>query len=175
MKVIYIKILICAMKVFFYGLCSGQSICKDVSDEVFKGTSQKNVDSTIYAKGKVVIPCLIDLIDLNKKGAMGYQNINSSSIHSFTLNNYLGIRAAYLIDMICSSDYIRDASKRRYNYGVIVKLDTNGDEIMEPLSYKDMIQIQKKYLKWWKKNKDNPLSIIRDNRESILGKGYKWI
>jgi hypothetical protein len=80
-----------------------------------------------------------------------------------------------LVDYILSKDSVETVNKtwrkeedllhwaeltkpyRIYNIGVIVKQNENHKLILYPLTSKDMIEIKKMYLNWWKNNKDNYL------------------
>ena len=46
---------------------------------------------------------------------------------------------------------------RIYNYGIIVKQDKSGNAILEPLTYDDMVIIEKMYVDWWNKNKEKSI------------------
>lgn len=168
--------------------CKGQDKCDDLYKYIFTNTAQKNVYYNTYLMGKGPIPCLIDFIDTNKISMVGFQDPKSSTIHSFTFKNYIGIDAAYLIELILSKDSIEITKGddweqkvkpyRIYGYGIIVKTK-NNEPILEPLNYEDMKAIQAIYLKWWQSNKDKPIELLRkewkENKHILENSPYKWI
>ena len=144
---------------------------------------------------KQVIPSFIDSIDTPRKSLIGFKNPMSSYIGNYHFNQS-GIRYAYNIDYILSKDSIETVSKtwnddedflhwaeltkpyRIYNIGVIVKQDENNNPILEPLTHKDMIEIKKMYIDWWKKNKNKSIETLREEfrqGNKILKLPYVWI
>jgi len=166
----------------------GQNKCDELSKFIYTNTESKNVYNETYLMGKDAIPCLIDLIDINKKTLVGFQDPKSSTIYPFTFNNQIGIKAAYLIEFILSKDSI-EAIKgveweqkikpyRIYQYGVIVKKE-NNTPVLEPLNYDDMKELKEIYSKWWQLNKEKPLELLRKewkgNNLILNNSCYKWI
>ncbi|MDJ1473643.1 hypothetical protein [Xanthocytophaga flava] len=147
-----------------------------------------NIYYEVHPKGKSAIPCLLDLIDTDRKSFVGFQDPESSSVNSFSSNNYSGINVAYLVELILAKDSIvvRKSSTwktqvepyRIYTYGVIVK-NVNNSPLLRPLEYSDMKTLKDIYLAWWKLNKNKSIEQLR--RDWKAGKGplatskYKWI
>src|SRR5205809_2037743 len=78
------------------------------------------------------IPYLIDVIDKNEKGFVGFDDSLSSRFFPFHLN-YVGIRAAYMIEFILADTN----AVKIFQYGVIVKKANNQSQ-MAALSLRDM-------------------------------------
>lgn len=122
--------------------------------------------------GKNGIPFLINAIDNNKKGYLGFRDVTDQNLYFFYYN-YVGLRAAYMIEFILSGS----DKTRIYNYGVIVK-SKNGVLQMDTLSYPDIQNIKSIYLKWWEKNKDKPLGILQrewqNKNNPLKDSQYYW-
>lgn len=151
----------------------------------------------IYKYAKEVIPYLINNMDKNQQTSLTqFINPIESNIPKFIMNNQIGIRYAYLIELILSKDSIETVNKtwnkeedwlhwaeqtkpyRIYNIGIIVKQDKYHKPILEPLKPKDMVVIKKMYINWWKKNKQNSIEKLRDDYRSgkkIIKFPYTWI
>jgi hypothetical protein len=144
-------------------------------------TEQQLVDYHEYAQffkmDKDIFLILIEKIDTNRKfGIVGFEpRPEQSYIPNGLLNNYLGIRAAYLIELLLSRDSYNLQEKRRvYGYALIVK-DDNYDR----LSYQDMVEIKRIYLNWWNENNHKTLQQLRaewkEGKRPLSGQPYKWI
>lgn len=168
--------------------CKGQYKCDELYKFIFLNTAQRNVYYETHKIGKDAIPCLVDFIDMDKKTFVGFQDPKSSTIHPFTSNNYIGIKAAYLIEFILSKDSIvtvksddweqKSKPYRIHEFGVIVKIK-NNEPILEPLDYEDMKVLKEIYFKWWQLNKDKPIELLRkewkENKHILDNSYYKWI
>lgn len=129
-------------------------------------------DAKLYKEfksyGKKANPFLIDVIDTEKNGFMGYNDPESSAAYAH--HNCVGIRTAYMIEYILSGlnkDQI-------YENGLVVKKD---NEFLG-LTFADMKEVKKIYEKWWLKNQNRPLaSLIKTWKagNSILkNSDYRW-
>lgn len=158
--------------------------------------SASHLYETILLQNKSIIPCLIDSIDILEEGFVGFQNPISSTLHAFTIGNQRGINYAYLIEFILSRDTIESVKHtwgadqnlshwdetikpyRIYEYGVIVKKDSNGNPMSDALTHDDMIVIKSFYSEWWRANKNKPFEVLREERKKgarILKDPYIWI
>lgn len=168
--------------------CKGQEKCDELYNFIFTNTGEKNVYSDVHSMGKDVIPCLISFIDRDKKSVVGFQDPKSSTIHSFTFKNYIGIKAAYLIEFILSKDTVESVKSnyweqqtKPYNlfgYSIIVRTE-NDNPILKPLDYEDMKVLKGIYLKWWQLNKGKSIEVLRkewkENKRILNYSKYKWI
>lgn len=173
--------------------CKGQNVfdCRILSK--FNGSETYKY---VLSKKKEIIPCLIEHIDIEEKGIVAFIDPSSSHLYSYMCSNKLGINYAYYIDYILSKDSIETVDKiwndnedflywkeiikpyRIYNLGIIVKQDENNKPILEPLSYKDMVNIKEMYLDWWEKNKEKSIEMLREDfrkGNKILKLPYVWI
>jgi hypothetical protein len=174
--------------------CNGQNVC-DCS------LLEKSLSSVTYEEAlslnKQIISCLIDSIDTQRRlFFIGFQNPISSYVEEYQMNNQAGIKYAYLIDYILSKDSVETVNRtwneeedwvhwaeltkpyRIYNVSVIVKQDKNDKMILEPLTHKDMVEIKRMYLQWWKQNKDKPIETMKKEfrkGNKILQLPYVWI
>jgi hypothetical protein len=134
----------------------------------------------IVSYGKKAVPYLINVIDTDSTGSVGYHDPSSSELYLFNIN-YIGLRAAYLIEIILSGKKIATLFPydvgEIYQYGVIVKVQ-KGNPIMKSLEIEDMIEIKKIYKKWWETNKLNSLKKLRENwrnkKRVLKGTSYTW-
>jgi hypothetical protein len=182
------KKLFFALVFLSFTACRDQTKCNGLYRLTFGGPGQTNNYTKVFLQGKSAIPCLIDLIDKDNKSFVGCLNPLSSYIPPFIINNYIGINAAYLIELILSSNSLlgdsstdwRDATNsfKIYHYCVIVKIKGNKP-VLEPLHYHDMKAIKGIYLDWWEANKDKPIQELRkmrtDNNHILDGSNYQWI
>ncbi|MGV3765222.1 MAG: hypothetical protein ACO1NW_03800 [Chitinophagaceae bacterium] len=144
----------------------------------FSLVQKERIDTTpdFYASfskfGKEIIPYLIDVIDKNETGFLGFQDLSSSKIH-FVHNNYVGIRAAYVIEHILSNS----KKERIFNYCVIVRI-VNGEPEMKSLNLEDMKSLKKIYYDWWTKNRHKSLqNLLKDwnsNKRPLDNSIYAW-
>jgi hypothetical protein len=168
--------------------CKEQKKCDELYKFLFVNTGQENIFNETYLMGKDIIPCLIDFIDINKKTFIGFQDPKSSNIYPFISDNYIGIRAAYLIEFVLSKDTITTSKSdlweqeiepyRIYKYGVIVNTQ-NKEPIPKSLNSEDIKVLKEIYLKWWQSNKEKPLEQLRkewkENKHILDNSSYKWI
>jgi hypothetical protein len=171
------------------GLC-GQSN-KSVVIERYLNKNTKD-SSSFYLKiqnnWKTYLPQIIEYIDTNKKGEVGFHSDYSSLIEEYTHNNYKGIDAAYLIEFLLAKDVlsvsktsISTADRSPFNIyglGVIVKKRVGCIE-KKPLEFEDMVIIKRLYTEWWNINKGKTLEQLRDevkkNGGALFKSEYMWI
>lgn len=150
---------------------------------------------TVYIRGIKAIPCLIDHLDDSKNSPFGFKNPKSSYIPSFFLKgNQIGIKYAYLIELILAKDTLEsspdfdwnknnweEATKpyRIYDYCVIVRKDENQKPIEDILTNDDMKKIKLIYLAWWKKNQNKSIEQLRNdykqNGSILKDSDYMWV
>ncbi|MGK2864424.1 MAG: hypothetical protein ACSLE0_21005 [Chitinophagaceae bacterium] len=127
----------------------------------------------LKAVGKKAIPLLINVIDTDSLGFVGFQDFNSSTLHLFH-HDYVGIRAAYIIEYILADTN----SIRLYEFGVIVKKNESGKLEMKSLSFKDVKAIKGIYEEWWRKNKNESMKELSNSwkaRKRVLdGSDFVW-
>ena len=161
--------------IFSFALnCSAQ----DNLDELTSSLVQKErIDSSdLYLKfsklGKEAIPYLINVIDKEEMGFVGFQDFNSSTLYPIHFN-CVGIRAAYMVDYILANKN----NQRLFNYCVIVKVIDNKS-IMQPLTYDDMRSIKALYKDWWEKNKLKSIVELTEdwnnNKRPLTNSEYAW-
>lgn len=152
------------------GSCKSQTVIAEKAKLIVKEEAQE--DAKLYkefkAYGKKAIPYLIDVIDTEKKGFMGYNDPESSAAYAH--HNCVGIRAAYMIEYILSGS----SKDQIYENGLIVK----KSNIYLDLTFADMKEVKKIYEKWWQKNKNKPLTSLTKSWKagnSILkNSDYRW-
>lgn len=150
---------------------SVESLVKRLTDGQFvKDTS---LELEFKRIGKSAIPYLINAIDKNRKGFVGFQSLSSSDL-SLTANNYVGIRAAYMIECILSDS----TNTQIYDKGVIVR--KSKDKIIhKPLEYDDVIKIKRIYSEWWDKNKAKSIeqlkTDLKENKGILDNPYYVWM
>lgn len=168
--------------------CKTKSKCSDLSLRIFTKVLNESDYKNLWIEGKEAIPCLIKLIDVHEKFMVGMLDPRSSYIPPFMFQNYRGIDAAYLIELILSTDSLTLGnvvdlketinSYKIYHYCVIVKTEQTKP-ILEPLNYQDIQAIEGIYLDWWGKNKNKSILVLRQEwkeHKRILDKSsYTWI
>lgn len=136
------------------------------------GISFPLLDS-IMAMPPTIIPALIKGITDDSDAWVGVVDPSSSYLGPyFALSkNRKGIINAFLIDFYLFKDRIGIIPA-----SIIVKLDAQGNEIMAPLSKRDMRIIQKQYQAWWNEHKDLPIETLREefHKSGILKPPYVW-
>lgn len=184
----YYKYIFLILMLSPFNCFKGKTKCDELYKFIYTNTAEKNIIYQIHLMGKDAIPCLIDFIDLDKKSVVGFQDPKFSTIYPFIINNYIGIKAGYLIEFILAKDSVENVSidvwenetnpYLLFDYCVIVKTD-NNKPILEPLDYKDTKVLKDIYLKWWKTNKDKPIELLRkewkENKHILDNSTYKWI
>lgn len=151
--------------------CSGQETLKELTDTLLRWPA-----IGLYSKfskfGKKAIPYLINVIDKDKIGYVGFQDLRSSRIYPIHCN-YVGIRAAYMVDCILANRN----GKQLFYYSVIVKVIDNKP-VMEALTYHDMKRIKVLYKKWWRTNKSKSLAELTEdwnkNKRPLANSKYRW-
>lgn len=148
--------------------------------------SQKEAILELFKNGKDSIPSLIDSIECNKKIMLMFTNPRLSFRRDDVMNGYAGIASAYVIEFILAKDRIderaywsgffllgSDIDNYIYSTGVIIK--KNGDSIRSS----DLSKIRLIYKIWWKKNRDKPIEVLREewkqNNRPLTGSKYRWI
>lgn len=123
--------------------------------------------------GKEAIPYLIEAINHKKMGFVGFGDPMSSKIQSFHYN-YVGIRAAYMIEYILSGA----KEPRLYHYAVIVK-SSDPEFRMETLNEADLEKVKAIYEQWWALNRDKTLNELivgwKANSRPLINQDYKWV
>jgi hypothetical protein len=167
--IIHFVILFCCIK------CESQP---EIAQQVNLLVQKERHDSdTLYKKfrqyGVHAIPHLIDVIDKNEKGFVGFGDPMSSYIYPYHFN-YVGIRAAYLIEYILADTN----SVRIYYYGIIEKKGM-GRFGRDSLSLNDMKAIKTAYTQWWEKRKQQPLKELNKEWKSndsltLSNSHYVW-
>lgn len=119
------------------------------------------------------IPELINVIDADEKGPVGFVDEYSSHSPVPYMNNYVGIRAAYAIEYLVS-----DTTKiKQLKNGVILKIQ-NNDPVWATLSLSDMKEIKNIYANWWSKNKNKSITELRNdwdlNKLILKSPKFKW-
>ncbi|CAN5746524.1 hypothetical protein BH10BAC2_BH10BAC2_44010 [soil metagenome] len=157
----------------FLGCQNQNNISKEVNILVQK---ERKDDEELFEKfkgyGEDAIPYLIAVIDKEEKGFLGFNDPLSSKLYLFNYN-YVGLRAAYMIELI-----LADTSNYKiYEYAVIVKKEFNEPQ-MTALSAVDMKELKNIYEKWWDSNKLKPLKELskewKANKRIIDGSSYLW-
>lgn len=120
-----------AILLFSFIICKGQNNKNcNFLENVSLGNITAEKYNEIFMSGKNSIPYLIDLIDTdNKELIIGFQDPLSSVVNPF-MTNYVGMKYAYLIELILSQDRIEVAKGNDwremispyhiYKYGIIV-------------------------------------------------------
>ena len=147
-----------------------QKLCRSLGEK--KATDTEWLYSKIKSSRKESIPYLIDIVGVQKKGFVGFQDFKSSVFYPVH-ENYCGIRAAYMIERILANQ----DEKKLFNLCVIVRLKDNQAE-MKALSYDDMKDIQKIYGDWWEENKLKSVLELsqdwNDGHRPLTGSIYVW-
>ena len=170
-KSVLLKYLIFSiLAVVIFGSCKSQTVIAEKAKLLVKEEAYD--DAKLYKEfksyGKKAIPYLIEVIDTEKKGFMGYNDPESSAAYAH--HNCVGIRAAYMIEYILSGS----SKSQIYENGLIVK----KSNIYLDLTFAEMKEVKKIYEKWWLKNQNTPLtSLIKSWKagNSILkNSDYCW-
>ena len=158
----------------------GQSVDNKIQHLLHPQKGDTNVTSELLSYGTDAIPHLIKVIDVKEKGFMGFQDPRSSFIADGTIHNSLGIRAAYVIELILAMDkesYLQKNSGRLYHYGFIVR--DSEKEKLKAMENGDMKIIKALYLKWWDHNKSKTISQLRSNwkkgNRPLLKSAFIWV
>ncbi|WP_448698204.1 hypothetical protein ACFGVR_15405 [Mucilaginibacter sp. AW1-3] len=127
--------------------------------------------------GKEAIPDLINNIDNNKKGYSGSFDPENSNLKE--LNNFNGIHAAYVIELILSGGDVNLDNKKNYKrYLLFIRNIIIKNAGYQPLEYKDVVTIKQLYQTWWAKNKEKSISELNKNwqnrKRPLQGSSYNW-
>jgi hypothetical protein len=95
----------CLLIIVICASCDGfsQNLVRSANQYV-NGLSDSVTINSIYESGKEAIPILIELIDIDKKGMPGFSNQFSSNVD--LSKKYIGMNAAFMIELILSTDKI---------------------------------------------------------------------
>ena len=163
---------------FFDNSCSSSKSQSSLQEKVLLQVKEERYDDeNLYNQfklfGKEAIPLLIDAIDKDKLGFVGFKDANSSSLYMFH-QNYVGIRAAYMIEYLLSGT----STIRIYEFGVIVKKEKSGQLKMEALTYNEVRDIKRIYEDWWEKNKNESMDelnkVWKQNKSPLNNSSYSW-
>jgi hypothetical protein len=157
-----------------FSLAKAQETPDDLKIAVSLYTGGDLPDSThikllnkIFMAGKAAIPVLIDQIDRDEKGSFGSSDVLSNYMGPQHLE-YIGIRAAYLIERIQKRD-----NKHAFYRNFTVR--KNGGA---KLNYQDMKKIKELYQHWWDWNKFKSLDLLtidwNGKKRALTGSKYYW-
>lgn len=145
-----------------------------VSDTIPVIDTANTIEKRFKRIGKSTIPYLIDAIDRNERGWVGFKEENSSSM-VLQFGNFTGITAAYMIEYMLSdsSDY------QIYPYGVICRINhQTGYFDFQKLTLDDVKAVKKVYQAWWEANKNKSMEELqsewRQNKRALNGSDYGW-
>jgi hypothetical protein len=140
-----------------------------ISYLVSKLVSSEPVDTILEEKidkfGTKSIPILIDSIDVDVQGFVGYGDPLSSNLYPFAYT-YTGCRAAYMIE------YILNGSKRK-----VYPKCRIGKNDRSPMTLMDMKEVKRIYSSWWQANIHCQLQELRlsyKNKPPLSGSKYVW-
>jgi len=154
--------------------CNAQNNLSELANSLVQKERFDSIDlySNFKKTGKEAIPYLINVVDRNVQGFVGFQDYNSSTLYPIHLN-YVGIRAAYIIEYILANTN----NKKIFNYGIIVKL-IDDKPVMQPLTYEDMKALKALYQNWWEDNGSKSITELvgdwKNNKRALTNSCYKW-
>ncbi len=139
----------------------------------------------LHALGKKAIPHLVDAIHDDSMTLICLHNPISSRITRGSLNNFAGILAAYMIELILAKDELQledkgdsvwvfggDPHNYIYENGVIARND-GGD-----LTHHDIKMIMEIYKTWWQQSETRSIEGLRDewqtNVRPLTGSDFHW-
>lgn len=148
---------------------------KEGNDSIPIGDTTNSLEMRFKRLGKSAIPYLIDAIDRNERGWVGFNSPLSSNL-GHNVDAYTGIRAAYMIEYLLSDS----SDDQIYRLGVIARLNRQTGNYSEPLTYDDVKAVKKIYQSWWKANKDKSMQELqrewRGGKRIVNGiSGYAWV
>ncbi len=139
----------------------------------------------LHALGKEAIPHLVDAIHDDRLTLICLHNPISSRITRGSLNNFAGILAAYMIELILAKDKLHlggdgdsvwvfggDPQNYIYDNGVMARNDGGG------LTYRDIKIIMGIYKTWWQQSQARSIEGLRDewqnNVRPLTGSDFHW-
>jgi hypothetical protein len=139
----------------------------------------------LHALGKKAIPHLVDAIHDDSITFLCLHNPISSRITKGSLNNFAGILAAYMIELILAKDKLQlggygdslwvfgdDPQNYIYDNGVIARND-GGD-----LTHVNIKKVMEIYKTWWQQNEARSIEGLRDewknNVRPLTGSDFHW-
>lgn len=162
--------------------CRSQDLSKIIHEFITRENDFPGVLRLIHENDTKSIPLLIDLIDIDKKGHIGFVNKFSSQLDLST--NYLGVNSAFMIELILSTKELKGplieyegtsikTPVEGISLGIIVKKNSS-----QSLSRDDMIELKGIYNEWWERKRNDSLEIIRSTWQSgdrpLADSGFVW-
>jgi hypothetical protein len=134
--------------------------------------TSNSIEKKFKRIGKAAIPYLIDGIDRDQKGFVGFVDVRSSNMG---LNgNYTGIKAAYMIEYLLSDSI----GYQLFPLGVIVPR-AHGKVVYALVSLSDMKAVKEIYQAWWEANKGKSMQELqrewRAGKRVLNGEHYQWL
>lgn len=142
-------------------MCSAQQRLLRKVDSLVANQRSETTETYLYFKstGKEAIPYLVNVIDQNEKGYIGFAGDSTSSTILGLNYNYCGMRAAFMIEYILSPETVNP--KNVFNIGAIVKLNSKNEPLISLVTIQDMKEIKKIFREWWEKNKSRTLQELQ--------------
>jgi len=147
-------------------MCIGSS-CENECSNFFKALRNINSEEEkvdfMMSNPYEAISCLIQDIDKNEKGVIGYHNPYSSTFFPYFSSSYLGIDNAYYVELILSLDTTENqmlSSRYDSRMGVIVPIE-DKKPVFRALNYEELIDVKKLYQEWWSKSRNKSLQTLR--------------
>ena len=172
-------IFICATGALLFGQDKIKENIKLLKSEDF--SEHRRALYELHDSGREAIPFLIEEISNEDSIVLFLGNPKSSQYSRWGPSIYIGVLAAYLIDLIIERDsineneffssnlYLGDIKNYLYWDGVIIRKDN-----MELITVRDLLCIQKIYRQWWSKNKRTSFYILRKQKLPLEDTCYLW-
>lgn len=148
----------------------------------------------IHSKGKIIIPDLIKKIDFRNEVVLHlFDPLSSKICISLSLDEYIGVFYAYLIELILKKDdiftpltYSPHSTEYNYGSGIIFcccriaprNLNADCSTSLVDLTYRDIMKIKQVYTEWWANNKDKSLEELREDYKNgirpLTNSDYEW-
>jgi hypothetical protein len=146
-----------------------------VSDTLPVIDTTNTIEKRFKRIGKSAIPYLIDAIDRNERGWVGFKEERSSSL-VLNFGNFSGITAAYMIEYLLSDS----SGYQIYPNGVICRVNhQTGHLYQEKLTLDDVKAVKKIYRSWWEANKNKSMEELKSDwrrgKRALYGTDYAWI
>jgi hypothetical protein len=151
---------------------------------------KRNAFNQVHRLGKQAIPSLVERIGTNRKVlTIDLKDPAVSYIHPGELdNNFVGTWALFAIDAVMSRepeqkvlwrkeveacDFLFGADRTKYRPSAVLLKDGG-----EPLTHRDMLEIERLYRLWWEKNKAKSLPQMqadwKNGNRPLNGSTYHW-
>jgi hypothetical protein len=144
-----------------------------VSDTMPVIDMSNSIEKKFKRIGKASIPYLIDGIDRDQKGFVGFVDMRSSNL-GLNVGNYTGIKAAYMIEYLLSDSI----GYHIFPLGVIVPR-ANGEVVYTPLTLRDVKTVKKSYQTWWEMNKGKSMRELQrdwsEGNRPLKSANYQWL